>query len=113
MICFQGQLIPLPQTNSHIDFIKGNSNKWYLYTVQFCYHFLYYSSLQNKQLYYCTQNIKTTSYIQHVPMRVLNGENYILYETYDCVLQYVQFTANSHNLQTNIKLKIIDLNNEL
>ena len=35
-------------------------------------------------------------------MRVLHGENYILYETYDCVLQYVQFTANSHNFQINI-----------
>ena len=46
-------------------------------------------------------------------MRVLHGENYILYETYDCVLQHVQFTANSHNFQTNINLKIIDLNNEL
>ena len=26
---------------------------------------------------------------------------YILYETYDCVLQYVQFSANSHNFQIN------------
>ena len=27
--------------------------------------------------------------------------HYILYETYDCVLQYVQFSANSHNFQIN------------
>ena len=25
----------------------------------------------------------------------------ILYETYDCILQYVQFSANSHNFQIN------------
>ena len=28
-------------------------------------------------------------------------QNYILYEIYDCALQYVQFFANSHNYQTN------------
>ena len=28
-------------------------------------------------------------------------KNYILYETYDCILQYVQISAYSHNFQTN------------
>ena len=37
----------------------------------------------------------------HIPMRALHGENYNLYETYDCILQHVQFTANSHNFQIN------------
>ena len=46
-------------------------------------------------------------------MRVLHEEKYILYETYDCILQHVQFTANSHNFPTNTNLKIIDLYNEL
>ena len=42
-------------------------------------------------------------------MRFLHGENYILYEIYDCVLQYVQLAANSHNFQTNINLKLLIL----
>ena len=39
--------------------------------------------------------------------------HYILYETYDCILQYVQFSANSHNFQTNnyfIKYRYITCN---
>ena len=28
-------------------------------------------------------------------------ENNILYESYNCFLQYVQFSAYSHNFQTN------------
>ena len=31
---------------------------------------------------------------------------YILYETYDCVLQYVQISAYSHNFQTNNNFKV-------
>ena len=42
-------------------------------------------------------------------MRILHGENDILYETYDCNLQYVQFTANSHNFQTNINFNLMIL----
>ena len=36
-----------------------------------------------------------------VHMKVWFMQNYILYETYDCVLQYVQFSAYSHNFRTN------------
>ena len=41
-------------------------------------------------------------------MRALHEESYILYETYDNILQHVQFTANSHNFQININLQIIN-----
>ena len=42
-------------------------------------------------------------------MKILLEEKYILYETYDCILQYVQFTANSHNFQTNINFNLMIL----
>ena len=38
-------------------------------------------------------------------MKVLDGRNYISYEIYDCIFQYVQLTANSHNFHTNINFK--------
>ena len=34
-------------------------------------------------------------------MEIYSMQNDILYETYDSVLQYVQFSAYSHNFQTN------------
>ena len=34
-------------------------------------------------------------------MKICFMQNNILYEIYDCILQYVQFSANSHNFQTN------------
>ena len=42
-------------------------------------------------------------------MRVLHGGICILYEIYDCILQYVQFAANSHNFYTNINFKLLIL----
>ena len=32
----------------------------------------------------------------------------ILYETYDCILQYVHFSANSHNFHINTFTTIFD-----
>ena len=65
-MCFQGQLVPLPQIDSHIDcIIKVNSSRWFLCAVQFFYHFIYYSSLQNEIPYYCAQIMKTTYYVQY------------------------------------------------
>ena len=34
-------------------------------------------------------------------MEICSMQNDILYETYDSVLQYVQFSAHSHNFQIN------------
>ena len=39
-------------------------------------------------------------------MEIYSMQNDILYETYDSVLQYVQFSAYSHNFQTNNKFSL-------
>ena len=45
-------------------------------------------------------------------MEIYSMQNDILYEIYDSVLQYVQFSAYSHNFQTNNIFSIFS-NNEL
>ena len=41
------------------------------------------------------------NFILQSHMEICYMQNNILYETYDCVLQYVQFSAYSHNFQIN------------
>ena len=45
-------------------------------------------------------------------MEICSMQNDILYETYDSVLQYVQFSAYSHNFQTN-NIFSLTSNNEI
>ena len=45
-------------------------------------------------------------------MEIYSMQNDILYETYDSVLQYVQFSAYSHNFQTN-NIFSLTSNNEM
>ena len=45
-------------------------------------------------------------------MEICSMQNNILYETYDSVLQYVQFSAHSHNFQIN-NLFNLTSNNEI
>ena len=41
------------------------------------------------------------SYFYSLTWKIFSMQNDILYETYDRILQYVQFSACSHNFQTN------------